>query len=200
MDVVVRNIIPTIAGLLLIFTPFQWCRFRKEDPDDYGLNWKFTGHSLLECLAVSAVVLVPLTFVSMDWPFESLPRSSSLYRILNLGSAGIAAAIIEEIFYRGWVQPLFRRRFNAFCAVVFTSVIFALSHIFVAQTPFLFAVFFPGCIMGFLRERHGNIATPTLFHAFGNLWAIWFAPLRWPSVDWMIGRFQDLIWRLQEII
>jgi membrane protease YdiL (CAAX protease family) len=63
----------------------------------------------------------------------------------------------------------------------------------VARSLFLFAVFFPGCIMGFLRERHGNIATSTLFHGIANMWAIWFAPLKWPSLTWILGRFQDLI-------
>ncbi|MDR3331103.1 MAG: CPBP family intramembrane metalloprotease [Synergistaceae bacterium] len=193
MDFVLKNIVPTIAGLILIFTPFQWCRMRREDPNIYGLAWSFTKRNVVECLLVIAVVLIPLTFVSINWPVEALPRSNSVSRAFNLAATGVSAAIIEEIFYRGWVQPLFRRRFSALLSVFFTSAIFALSHIFVAKTPFLFAVFFPGCVMGFLRERHGNIATSTLFHAAGNLWAIWFAPLYWPQADWIIRRFQELI-------
>ncbi|MDR1917131.1 MAG: CPBP family intramembrane metalloprotease [Synergistaceae bacterium] len=147
---------------------------------------------MCECLIITAAVLTPLTFISVNWPMESLPRSSSLWRSLNLGASGVAAAIIEEIFYRGWIQPLFRKKFSALWSIAFTSAIFAMSHIFVARTPFLFAVFVPGCIMGFLRERHGNISTSTLFHAMGNLWAIWFAPLYWPSMDWIIRKFSDI--------
>lgn len=192
MDFVLKNIIPTIAGLVLVYTPFVWCRRRNETPESYGLSWKLGRRSLSECLAVTAVVLIPLTVVAMNWPAESLPRHSTLARTLNLAAGGLAAAIIEEIFYRGWVQPLFRKRFSALLSVIFTSIIFALSHIFVAQTPFLFAVFFPGCVMGFLRERHGNIATSTLFHGLANLWAIWFAPLRWPSWDWVMQQLTSL--------
>ncbi|MDR3353905.1 MAG: CPBP family intramembrane metalloprotease [Synergistaceae bacterium] len=193
MEFVLKNVVPTIAGLVLIFVPFQWCRFRNEDPKLYGLSWNFTHRGLAECLLVSGFVLIPLTLASMNWPFESLPRDNTVYRILNLGSAGIAAAIIEEIFYRGWIQPLFRRRFSPFRSIVFTSAIFALSHIFVTRSLFLFAVFFPGCVMGFLRERHGNIATSTLFHGIANVWAMWFAPQNWPSFGWVIGRFQELV-------
>ncbi|MDR1481118.1 MAG: CPBP family intramembrane metalloprotease [Synergistaceae bacterium] len=193
MKFILKNVVPTIMGLAFIFVPFQWCRFRREDPSLYGLSWSFTHRGLFECLFVSAAVLLPLTLVSLNWPFESLPRNNTAYRILNLGSAGIAAAIIEEIFYRGWIQPLFKTRFSPFCSIVFTSVIFAASHIFVARSLFLFAVFFPGCVMGFLRERHGNIATSTLFHGIANMWAIWFAPLKWPSLAWILGRFQELI-------
>ena len=190
---ILRNAIPTLAGLVLIYTPFLWCRYRHENPLDYGLSWKMEKRPLVECLIVIAVVLIPLTVVSMNWPFEQLPRHSGWKRTLDIGAAGIAAAIIEEIFFRGWMLPLFRRRFGAFLSISFTSAIFALSHIFVAQSPFLVAVFFPGFIMGVLRERHGNIATSTLFHAVCNVWAIWFAPLRWPSFQWIGAELQKLI-------
>jgi membrane protease YdiL (CAAX protease family) len=166
--------------------PYLWCRMRHEDPESYGLSWEFDWDNLVECLLITAVLLIPLTLLSIFWPAETLPRYSTFWRSLNLAAAGVSAAVIEEIFYRGWLLPLFRKRFSAFFAIMFTSLIFALSHIFVAQTPFLFAVFFPGCIMGLLRERHGNISTSTLFHALGNIWAIWFAPLRWPTMAWVI--------------
>jgi membrane protease YdiL (CAAX protease family) len=183
---VIPAVIPTIAGVAFIWVPFWWCRVRKESPESYGLSWKFERRCLAECILITSAILAALTMVSVNWPVESLPRHSSAWRSLNLAAAGVSAAIIEEIFYRGWLLSLFRKRLSGLWAVVFTSVIFALSHIFVAQTPFLVAVFFPGCVMGFLRLRHGNISTSTLFHAVCNLWAIWFAPLQWPTMAWVI--------------
>jgi membrane protease YdiL (CAAX protease family) len=181
-------VIPTLAGVALMGTPFLWCRLRGEEPEDYGISWKLEKKSFAELLMITAAVLLPLTIVSMNWPFESLPRHSTLWRSLNLMAAGMSAAIIEEIFYRGWLQPLFKKRVGAFWAIALSSALFALSHIFVAQTVFLFAVFFPGCVMGFLRERHGNISTSTIFHAVANVWAVWFAPLHWPTMPWIIER------------
>jgi membrane protease YdiL (CAAX protease family) len=181
-------VIPTIAGVALMGAPFLWCRLRREAPEDYGISWKLEKKSFAELLVITAAVLLPLTIVSVNWPFESLPRHSTLWRSLNLMAAGTSAAIIEEIFYRGWLLPLFKKRLGAFWAIMFSSGLFALSHIFVADAIFLFAVFFPGCIMGFLRERHGNISTSTLFHAVSNIWAVWFAPLHWPSTAWIIER------------
>jgi membrane protease YdiL (CAAX protease family) len=96
---------------------------------------------------------------------------------------GVSAAVIEEIFFRGWIQPLFRKRLGTAASVVCTSVIFAAAHVFVARAAFILAVFFPGCIMGFLRERHGNISTSTLFHATANIWAIWFVPGYFPTLE-----------------
>jgi membrane protease YdiL (CAAX protease family) len=192
MDFIKKNVIPTVVGLIFIYAPFLWCRLRHEQPESYGLSWRPDRRGLRECLIITALVLVPLTYVSLNWPLESLPRSSSLWRSLNLGASGIAAAVIEEIFYRGWIQPLFRKKFSALWSIAFTSALFALSHVFVASTPFLFAVFIPGCVMGFLRERHGNISTSTLFHAAGNLWAIWFAPLVWPSMGVILQKLSEI--------
>lgn len=178
---------------MLIYIPFLWCRYRREDPLDYGLSWKLEQKKVVECLIVTVAVLLPLTAIAINWPLERLPRQSGLWRTLDIGAAGLAAAIIEEIFFRGWVQPLFRKRFGALISISLTSALFALAHIFVAQTAFLFAVFFPGFIMGLLRERHGNISTSTIFHGLCNIWAIWFAPLKWPSLEWIGGEIQRLI-------
>jgi membrane protease YdiL (CAAX protease family) len=122
----------------------------------------------------------------MNWPAENLPRRSSLSRTVSFAVNGVSAAVIEEIFFRGWVQPLFRKKFGSILSIGFTSAIFAASHVFVASAPFMAAVFFPGAVMGFLRERHGNISTSTIFHVCGNLWAIWFMPAHMPTIaEWV---------------
>jgi membrane protease YdiL (CAAX protease family) len=186
MNYLLKQLIAGIAAFAFIYIPFAWCRWRKENPDTYGLSWQFNKRSLAECLILTAIVLGTLTAVSINWPFETLPRHSSLGRTLNLAAGGIGAAIIEEIFYRGWLQQIFKKKLPVFLAVILTSAIFASSHVFVAQTPFMIAVFFPGCVMGFLREKHGNISTSTLFHGISNLWAIWLSPLSWPTMDWIL--------------
>jgi len=166
-------IIPTAAGVALMGIPYLWCRMRHEDPESYGLSWEFDWDNLVECLLITAVLLIPLTLLSIFWPAETLPRYSTFWRSLNLAAAGVSAAVIEEIFYRGWLLPLFRKRFSAFFAIMFTSLIFALSHIFVAQTPFLFAVFFPGCIMGLPQgetRKHIDVdALPRAGKHMGNM-------------------------------
>lgn len=173
-----------------MLVPFKWCERRGEDPDSYGLNWRIQRRQAVECAVATALILSALTLVSINWPYEQLPRHSTLGRTIDLALSGVGAAIIEEIFFRGWIYPLIRKKLSAWAAIVITSAIFAAAHIFVAQTIFLFAVFFPGVVMTIFRERHGNIGTATVFHACGNIWAIWFAPLVWPgseSLRSMIG-------------
>lgn len=178
-----KYVAPLAAGLAFVFVPFAWCRWRGERPEAYGLTWTLRPRAAIECALVTAFVLGGLTFVAMRWPFESLPRHSEVWRTIDLIISGVSAAVIEEVFFRGWIYPLLRKKLHFIISIAITSAIFASAHVFVASTPFMLAVFFPGCIMAALRERHGNIATPTIFHAVSNIWAVWFAPLVWPPVE-----------------
>jgi membrane protease YdiL (CAAX protease family) len=137
-------------------------------------------------------VLAVLTAAAVNWPGQNLPRHVAALSAAGIAVNGLAAAVIEEIFFRGWLQSLFKKKYGATASILCVSVLFALSHVFVAGAPFIFAVFFPGCIMGFLRERHGNISTSTLFHAVCNLWAIWFVP-RFPTFAELMKKTAEMI-------
>ena len=92
MSHLLRLILPTLVGAALVLIPFRWCAYRKEDPVTYGLSWRFEKRALFECLFITACVLIPLTYVSINWPYEELPRSSSFFRTVDIASAGLAAA------------------------------------------------------------------------------------------------------------
>ena len=179
--------IPTLAGIVLAAAPFLWCRRRGESPESYGLSWRFSRKGAFECVVVTLAVLTALSVISMNWPGEALPRRVPFLRAASWAVNGVSAAVIEEVFFRGWIQPMCRRRLGAIVSIVITSALFAFAHVFVARAFFIVAVFFPGCIMGALRERHGNISTSTLFHAVANLWAIWFIPANFPALGELLG-------------
>lgn len=160
----------------MAYGPFWWCRWQRVDPQSLGLVWTYDRRSIAECLALTTVVLAGLTVVAMNWPGETLPRASSLNRTFNMLLSGTAAAIIEEIFWRGWVQPLLKRWMPALLAVVIAAALFGASHLILSPKWLSFATFLPGILMGLLKERHNSLATPTLFHFLGNVWAIWFYP------------------------
>jgi membrane protease YdiL (CAAX protease family) len=180
-----KNILPSAAGIIFVCFPFIWCRARREAPESYGLTFRVSRAGLIECAAVTFLILIPLTLVSVNWPGENLPRRLGMAGALKMAADGSAAALVEEIFFRGWLQPMLRKKFRAAAAVILTSAVFAAAHVFVAQASFMIAVFFMGCVMCALRERHGDITTPTLFHAAGNIWAIWFVPSHFFSLaEW----------------
>lgn len=86
-------------------------------------------------------------------------------------------ALPEELFYRGYMQvalkKVFKRRITLFGAqigwdVVLTALLFAIGHLITVPHVFRLAVFFPGLLFGWLRERSDSIVAPTLVHALSN--------------------------------
>lgn len=171
-----NKILSFAAGAALLYFPYVWCALRREDPSDYGIRWEIDSRALKETLAVSAAVLLILTPVALLWPWDKLPHARTLNEAFIYSSSGAAAAVIEETFFRGWLQTILRRRLPALPAILITSAVFASCHLFPAPKLFMLTTFFPGVIMGALREKYDNTLPGMIFHFLGNIWAVWFFP------------------------
>lgn len=167
-----------LIAAVMLYGPYLWCRAFGVDLETYGLRWKLSSRALKETGLSLVVTLLPLTAIALRWPGLALPRSPSLRVAAAQIVAGFVAAVIEETFFRGWVQTLLSRHLRPSLAIVVTSCLFALSHRIVRPEPIFLATFFPGLIMGLLRHRHGSVAPSVLYHGLGNVWAVWFFPLR----------------------
>lgn len=165
-----------VAAFMLYF-PYIWCRLRREPRSTYGLGWELSRTALRNVLLALALTLVPLTVIALHWPGQSLPRGTGPIEALPLALSGTVAAVVEETFYRGWLQTLAARRLGAPISIITVSALFAASHLIMHPYPLFLATFFPGLVMGYLRHRHGSVLPAILYHALGNLWSIWFFPL-----------------------
>ena len=174
----------TAVGLLvaafMLYFPYIWCRRRGEPEDAYGLRWFMGRGAWRDTIAALVLTLAPLTVVSMHWPSKwggPAPFHPTAWTAINMLGGGLAAAFIEETFYRGWLQTLWTRRWGPWVAIPLVSLLFALSHLFVMQRWLRVATFFPGLVMGLLRHRNGSVLPGIIYHALCNVWAVWFAPL-----------------------
>lgn len=166
-------------GVFMLYFPYFWCRRRGEREEDYGLQWFMGEGAWRDTVWATVVTLVPLTVLSLYWPREwggGAPFSPRFWSALNMLGGGLAAAFIEETFYRGWLQTLGTRRWGPWFSVPLTSLLFALSHLFVAPSWLRLATFFPGLVMGALRHRNGSVLPAIFYHAVCNVWAVWWAP------------------------
>lgn len=149
---------------------------RHESPYNYGLELQYRKKDIIETLLISAGLLSLITPVAFFLAETPLPRHRELSEIIELAASGLAAAIIEEFFFRGWLQSILRKRFSAFKSIMAVNMVFAPIHLIATRNPLIMLTFFPGLVMGSLRERYGNILPAIIFHFLGNLWAIWFFP------------------------
>lgn len=88
------------------------------------------------------------------------------------------AALPEEFFFRGYLQSelntIFGKKFNFLSAefgpgLWITAVIFTLSHIFVQMNWSKADLIFLSLLLGWLREKSGNIFTAVGFHTLANV-------------------------------
>lgn len=165
-----------LIAAFMLYGPYLWCYVRKEPRSLYGLNWILTPNSVKETLFCIIVTLVPLTVIAMNWPGDHLPRSVPVKTFLQFLSAGTVAAIVEESFFRGFLQTVIVKKTGPFVGIIVVSLIFAASHLFLKVHWLRVATFFPGIVMGLLRYRHGSIAPSIIYHLAGNIWSIWFFP------------------------
>lgn len=178
---ILANIIGLAVAAFMLYFPYEWCRYRHEDEKIYGLKYFMTRESKRDVIIALCVTLIPLTIISFNWPQKwgvGGPHRVPFWIALNNLGGGLAAAFIEETFYRGWLQTILTRKIKAFAAIIITSLIFALSHLIVLTGWLRVATFFPGIIMGILRHRGGSIMPAVIYHAICNIWAVWWAPIQ----------------------
>lgn len=178
------GIFPTLTGLaaavLMLQFPQAWCRRRGESEREFGLVWFMGPGAWRDVVAALLLTLIPLTFASLHWPLEwggPGPRHPSFWRAVDSLGGGLAAAFIEEPFFRGWLQTLTVRRWGACLGILAATLCFALIHLIAITGWLRVATFFPGLVMGWLRWRHGSVLPSIIYHALCNVWAVWWAPI-----------------------
>ena len=92
-------------------------------------------------------------------------------------SAVILAPIAEELFFRGLLQSMLRRRFGPWSAVLISSVVFAAVHCG-AEPQALPSLFALALVMGYSYERTGRLLSPMLIHALFNAANLYISYMR----------------------
>lgn len=79
--------------------------------------------------------------------------------------ACVAGPVFEEIFFRGFCYPAFKKRWGMRWALTLSAAFFSLIH----QNVFaFFPVFVLGLGLGYLYEKRGNLVAPIVLHVVHN--------------------------------
>lgn len=176
---ILANVIGLIAAAFMLYFPYTWCRRKNESEESYGLKWFMTRQAKIDVIIALAVTLIPLTLIVMYLPrsWGGGLKTPSFWNALNILGGGIAAAFIEETFFRGWLQTVAVRKLGTVIGIILTTAIFALIHLIAVRKLIRLLTFFPGLIMALLRHRNGSVMPSIIYHAVCNVWAVWFSPL-----------------------
>ena len=192
-----RPYLGVIAAVVFLYIPIALLFVKKQLPGVYGISKKGFGKSIARSL-LAAIILFPLYiagfYVYMRYVYNlrlSCPTAGfirqpqTLLFVLNML---LMVAIPEEIFYRGYVQSELhicdKRTINLFgvkagMSFLIVNVLFAAGHLIVLPDIARLAVFFPGLVFSWLRERDDNIAGSVVFHWLSDVLSFFlFALLR----------------------
>jgi membrane protease YdiL (CAAX protease family) len=150
-------------------SPEQQERRERSGLHPLGAQWPWVA---LTALGVAVFLLAFVALYSRLIPPS--PESNArldAYLQLPLGSlpffvSGIGVApLVEEIIFRGWIQTRIARDFGSEAAIVNTAAVFAIAHLEVWQSPFLFLL---GLATGYTVYLTGSVWSGVVMHAAYN--------------------------------
>lgn len=101
---------------------------------------------------------------------EMLSDTSALGLTMNFITMVLAAAIGEELFFRGVLQKLFVDRWGTTTGIIVASLAFGIGH----MQPYTFLpIFIMGIMLGLVKEHTKSLWIPILLHATNNSIALY---------------------------
>ena len=167
-----------IVGATLLFTALAWIlRLEYGRPFWRSLGWRRANYPLSRIIALGGAVALALAFLAPLLRAPELPEP--MKDLLNDRASLIATAIygvafaplIEELAFRGFMQPLFVRSWGVMPGILAAGVFFGLMHLpeygYHWQYGVLIAM--AGCSFGWMRWISKSTMGSTIMHAAYNL-------------------------------
>ena len=144
---------------------------------DFHLRWSDWKTGLRELVFFAPVV------VSLGWalgfihPHKNIPAVGQA--ALSWVGIFVFVAVLEELFFRAWVQNLLERRVGRRAALVIASVLFGLSHFNKRSAHFNWRYVLVATIAGIFYGRawreQRRVPASAITHTFVDwLWYLWF--------------------------
>ncbi len=146
----------------------------------FGISYSKLPLSVNQGLFVTAVIIITTTIIGLIFsqflgvkdqdPYTNMPVDRfRLFTILAI----FFAPVVEEIFFRGFMQPAIIKRLGVFWGVLITALIFGLSHTqYVDFGAAMVSVTVIGLILGITRQMTNSVMPGIFAHFFNNLLAV----------------------------
>lgn len=145
----------------------------------FGINFKEMSGYFMQGTFVALLLLISTTIISLAFsqfigvdkqdPYSGLPIEK--LKVISLLAVFIAP-IVEEIFFRGFMQPALIKNLGAFGGILVTALIFGISHTqYLDYSTAITAVTVIGLILGITRYKTGSVVPGIFAHLLNNLLA-----------------------------
>jgi membrane protease YdiL (CAAX protease family) len=182
--------------IVLLFI-FLMVRSRSGESFREAIRWNWPGTFAPGFIIGGIVLAIAVEGLARFLPIpKSLPMDTYFH---DAGSAYMMAAfgitlapLMEEIFFRGLLYPLFKRKFGVLTAVLLTGAAFAAIHgaqLGYAWAP-VFSIFLVGVVLTLVRVKTDSVASSFLMHCGYNLAlfsALWIASDHYRHLEKVAG-------------
>lgn len=129
-----------------------------------------------------AAAAAPLAWLTLAAALPTTDPSWAARDPLRFASLVLAWPLLEELVFRGWVQPRLlrtawgaRENWGVTTANVATSLLFAAAHLPLHAPAWAAATLAPSLVFGYFRDRHASVVPAVALHSFYNLgWFLLF--------------------------
>jgi hypothetical protein len=152
-------------------------KFRYGKPVFASLGWRGTiiHPVVLVVSGMALAIVVSLLAKMIHTPQVKSPIDELIKTPLSLAVFAVMAVTIaplfEELFFRGFIQPLLSRTFGVAAGVVLTAALFGGLHApeYSWAWQYALAVSIAGAVFGWVRARTQSIIPSTIMHGSYNL-------------------------------
>ncbi|KAB1215392.1 hypothetical protein CJ030_MR4G025318 [Morella rubra] len=172
----ITDVTEGLAGIVILYRCLS--RFRPLPPDWFRFSLRGNWHIdvILGCFMfplvnrlsqfnLNLLPLLPSTPVTLSSVEQSIlardPVAMALYAVV----VSICAPVWEEIVFRGFLLPSLTKYMPVWCAILVSSVVFALAHFNVQR---MLPLIFLGVVMGVIFTRSRNLLPSMLLHSLWN--------------------------------
>ena len=172
----VTDVTEGLAGIAILHRCLSQFHPLPSDWFKFSLRGKWLFDVVLGCLMfplvnrlsqfnLNLLPLMPSTPVTLSSVEQSIlardPVAMALYAIV----VSICAPVWEEIVFRGFLLPSLTKYMPVWCAILVSSVAFALAHFNVQR---MLPLIFLGMVMGVVFARSRNLLPSMLLHSLWN--------------------------------
>lgn len=172
-DLLGANIAWQVLSLLILMLLFHHKKIRIADYFEFNKNIIVNNF-----LLVAFLFIILMFFLNPVSDYFDVPQNPTMKYLFENGNiilifitAIIAAPIIEEFIFRGWIFNELERRYNQVLAFHASSILFTIIHIQYGAIEMLLVLAI-AYALAFLRIKTRNLIFPIALHFLNNLGAL----------------------------
>ncbi|MDD3014088.1 MAG: type II CAAX endopeptidase family protein [Candidatus Gastranaerophilales bacterium] len=165
----------TLSVIFIIVTKKYNIPFLKA----FGISTGKMPSYFIQGITVSFILVISTSLISYVFtemmgvhrenPYVNVPQEK--LRMISI-MAVLIAPVVEEIFFRGFMQPALVKSFGIFGGIFLTALVFGLSHAqYLDYSTALAAVITIGLVLGVARHYTNSVVPGIFAHLLNNLFA-----------------------------